>query len=187
MRKVCFLFLTVFLILLCGCTGYREIDRGYLVTCMGISKTGEEYSIFLEVLSSSDVSDKPSEKQVLTSVGNSLYSSFEGLETQLTKPLYFDQLGSVIFDNSLNEESIEFLKNITNINYGVYLVKSDKINALFTFESPNGVLGYDIIGLIKNHNKKSDKRISNQFFKVTKPSARLPIITISNDRLTLNY
>ena len=174
MKKFAILLIFILLFLLCGCAGYREIDRGYLVTALGISHLNGQTNLMVEAVTSSDVSDESSD------------AAFKQVKSQLVKPLYFEQLGAVVFDDDVNDKDIKFLKNIENINYGIYLVKTNDINTLFNAESPSGVLGYDIIGLIKNYNKENGGKITNQFYHIQRNKNRLPIVNVADGSLTFN-
>ncbi len=186
MKKFAILLIFILLVSLCGCAGYREIDRGYLVTALGISRLNGQTNLTIEAVASSDVSDKSSQRQILTAIGNTADAAFEQLKSQLVKPLYFEQLGAVVFEDDVNDKDIKFLKNIENINYGIYLVKTDDINALFNAETPSGVLGYDIIGLIKNYNKENGGKITNQFYHIQRNKNRLPIVNVADGNLIFN-
>lgn len=162
--KILSLLVTVILtITLCGCNGYREINRGYLVTSMGFGNSEDNVTIYIEALSSSDVSDKKSERVVLTGSGKDINSAYKKLKSTLVKPLYFDQLGAVIFEGK-TDKSLEFLKSLSDINYGIYVIKTDDIKTLFSSETPGGVLGYDIITLIKTQSKPFQKH--NQLYNI---------------------
>lgn len=186
MKKFAILLIFILLFLLCGCAGYREIDRGYLVTALGISRLNGQTNLMVEAVTSSDVSDESSQRQILTATGDTADAAFKQLKSQLVKPLYFEQLGAVVFDDDVNDKDIKFLKNIENINYGIYLVKTNDINTLFNAESPSGVLGYDIIGLIKNYNKENGGKITNQFYHIQRNKNRLPIVNAVGGSLTFN-
>ncbi len=178
--KIVSIFLCLFSItLLSGCN-YREIDRGYLVTAIGIASENASAKIYIEAISSSEVSEKPAERVVLTGEGKNFKSAFTNLKATLVKPLYFEQIGSAIVNTDLNNDIVDFLKGISNINYGIYLIKTDDINALFNADTQNGVLGYDVIGLVKTNIK-----VSNQLFQIKRKDFYLPTVNINNENLIL--
>lgn len=183
MKKICFIVSFILIIALCGCTGYREIDRGYLVTAIGFSKADDKVDILIEAMSSSDVSDKKNERVVLTGSGDDEKSAYINLKTSLVKPLYFEQLGAVVFED-METVNAEFLNEIPNLNFGIYIVRTDDIKNLFENDSPSGVLGYDIVGLIKNYNKESDDKILSQFYKV-RQNGELPVVNFIDGRLVV--
>ena len=180
------------LLLLCGCTGYREIDRGYIVTAIGVSEKENKTNIFIEAISSSDVVDKPSERVVLHSTGDDINSAFKNLEYSLVKPLYFEQTGAVIVENSVSDDGKKELfalcKKHSAIGLGVYIVSTDELNSLFEINSPNGILGYDVIGLIDSYEKSSGKKLFNRLFEIKRQdflANNLPVVSVIDNRLKL--
>ena len=180
------------LLLLCGCTGYREIDRGYIVTAIGVSQKEGKINLFVEAISSSDVVDKPSERVVLHSTGDNINTAFKSLKESLVKPLYFEQTGAVIVENSVADKSkkelLDLCKKHSAIGLGVYIVSTDNLNSLFEFDSPNGILGYDVIGLIDNYEKNSGKKLFNRLFEIKRQdflADNLPVVSVIDNRLKL--
>ncbi len=179
-------FLMVFcLLVLCGCD-YREIDRGYLVTAIGFGEENGIINIFIEALSSSDVSDQKSERIVLTGSGGDEDEAYNNLKATLVKPLYFEHLGTAIFENS-TAPNMEILNKIQSVNLGIYLVKTDDVKTLFENETPNGVLGYDVITFIQTQEKQNRKKIKNQLYKTQKNQALLPTVNFIDGNLILTW
>lgn len=177
MKKL-YVILPLFL-LLCGCTA-REIDRGYLVNSVGFSTKNGDTTIYIEAISSPDTLDNPSERVVLTSSGVSVQNAFDNLKKTLVKPLYFEQLGTIVFEKQINDSAVNFLKSLPDVNYGIYLVKTDDINSLFAASTPNGILGYDIIGLLKT-NKENDNRL----YRIGHKDFSLPTVNFENEELQI--
>lgn len=177
MKKLLLLLPITLIFLLCGCAS-REIDRGYLVSAIGFSKEKDVINLYIEALSSSDTTDKPSEKVTLTASGTSPQIAFKNLSGTLVKPLYFEQLGAVVFEKEINRQALNFLKDIPDINYGVFLVKTNDIDKLFKAQTPNGLLGYDIIGLLKTNGKTK-----SSLYAISRESFDAPTINIENGRL----
>lgn len=191
MKKTVLFLVAILLFLLCGCTGYREIDRGYLVTAIGISQENEKTNIFIEAISSSDVADTPSERVVLTGNGNDIDAAFKNLTSSLIKPLYFEQLGTAVFDDALSGnvymDFLTFLKQREGINLGICAVKTSNVKKLFEFESPNGVLGYDIMGLIKMYEKETHIKAVNRLYQLEDNKNPLPTLKLDEDKFILDY
>ena len=192
MKRIILLAVVLSLLLLCGCTGYREIDRGYIVTAIGVSQKEGKINLFVEAISSSDVVDKPSERVVLHSTGDNINTSFKSLKESLVKPLYFEQTGTVIVEKSVNnvgkKELLDLCKKHSDIGLGVYIVSTDELNSLFEINSPNGILGYDVIGLIDNYEKNSGKKLFNRLFEIKRQdflANNLPVVSVIDNRLKL--
>lgn len=190
MKKIIFILTAVSVLLLSGCTGYREIERGFLVTAIGITPQKEKVCVYIEAMSSTDIAESPSKAVVLAGEGGDIAAAYKNLTTQLVKPLYFEQAGTVIFDSSLSEQAqyqaLEFLKDFQNINLGIYVVKTDDVKSLFDTQNYSGILGYDIIGLIKFAEKENDITVLNQLYEVQRSKTALPLINRDNDKLTFD-
>lgn len=167
---------------MCGCTDYREIERGYLVNTIGICKAGGGTQIYLEVQTTA-LAEKVLEKKVLTVNGSSIDDTFSNLNSHLVKPLYFEQVAAVVFDSEPTEKDINFLTNNLNLNYGVYIVKSQNVSMLFSYDSPSHILGYDIITLIKNFDKENKINSKCQLFEIIKHKNTLSTVNVCNDKL----
>ena len=192
MKRIILLAVILSLLLLCGCTGYREIDRGYIVTAIGVSQKEGKINLFVEAISSSDVVDKPSERVVLHSTGDNINTAFKSLKESLVKPLYFEQTGTVIVEKSVNnvgkKELLDLCKKHSAIGLGVYTVSTDNLNSLFEINSPNGILGYDVIGLIDNYEKSTNKKLFNRLFEIKRQdffANNLPVVSVIDNRLKL--
>ncbi len=181
MKKLITLMLLTLILSLCGCAGYREINRGYLVTAIGFSSTADNTTIFIEALSSSDVIPDKSERVVFWSNGKDADKAYKNLKNSLVKPLYFEQMGTAVFEGEI-EENLVFLRKNLNINYDIYLVNTSNMKALFENDSPNGVLGYDVITLIKTQSKE---KATNQLYKVQTGKEMLPIVDFKDGKLML--
>lgn len=192
MKRIILLAVILSLLLLCGCTGYREIDRGYIVTAIGVSQKEGKINLFVEAISSSDVVDKPSERAVLHSTGDNINTAFKSLKESLVKPLYFEQTGTVIVEKSVSDDGKKELfalcKKHSAIGLGVYIVSTDELNSLFEINSPNGILGYDVIGLIDNYEKSTNKKLFNRLFEIKRQdflANNLPVVSVIDNRLKL--
>lgn len=179
MKKLLVLLPFLLSFLLSGCV-LKEIDRGYLVNTIGFSTSDGDVKIFIEAISSPDNLDKPSNRVVLTARGSTVQNAFENLSKNLVKPLYFEQLGAAILEKDETDDAVTFLKELPNVNYGIYLVKTDDLSTLFSADTPNGILGYDIIGLLKTNQEKN-----NRLYNVTRNDFNLPTIILKDDKLEI--
>ena len=178
MKKTILLFAVCLLYLTCGCD-YREIDRGYLVTAIGFSQKDNKTQIYVEALSS-DINNQDSKREVLVGEGKTENDALNDLKSQLVKPLYFEQMGVVAVEKDIDFDYLEFLQNIPNLNYGVYLIKTKDVAALFAANTPSGILGYDVIGLLKTDNKDQ-----NQLYRINQKTFKWYEINFTNQKLQL--
>lgn len=183
MKKLLLFTILLLCFLFSGCTGYREIDRGYFVTAIAFSKNGDNTTIFIEALSSSDVIEEDSKKVLLTGSGNSVSEAYADLKNSLIKPLYFEHLGAVVFEDE-GYDNIAFLKQITNIKSDVYIVKTHNMDALFKNDTSNGTVGYDVVSLIKHTEKESGKTFLNRLYNAQKSS--LPYVDFTHGKLEIS-
>ncbi len=181
LKKFFVLPLLCFLLLLCGCTDYREIERGYLVTAIGISTAKDEINVYIEALSSSDITNKETERVVLTGSGKDIKQAYKSLQATLVKPLYYEQLGTAFLENS----DADLLKKIKGVRFDVYVVKTDSVKTLFESEDINGVLGYDVISLIKTQQKGNESQ--NQLYKIQNKNQILSTVTFSEGKIVLSW
>ena len=93
-------------------------------------------------------------------------------------------MGTVVFEKT-TDFNIGFLKEIANINLGVYIVKTDNIINLFENATPNGVLGYDVISLIKTQQKEGFKKATNQLYKSQSYNFDIPYVNFVDGNLIL--
>lgn len=184
MRRFLALLTLICIVFLCGCSGYREIDRGYLVTAVGICKNDDNVQIYLEAQSSASTS-KNIERSILTGSGTTTAAAFEDMKFQLVKPLYFEQVGTAVFQGTPSHADLLFLTDTLKIHYGTFLVQCNDVEKLFHFDSPGKILGYDIIGLIKNFEKETNTDTRSRIFEILKFNIPLSKIDVTNNRLTL--
>lgn len=168
--------------LLSGCTGYREIDRGYFVTAIAFSKKDTSTTVYIEALSSSDITEEKDKKILLKGIGKNVGEAFDNLKNSLIKPLYFEHLGVAIFED-VSYNDISFLENISDINNDLYIVKTDDANALLKNDTFGGTIGYDIVSLIKHKEKEIGKKFSNRLYNIQNTTA--PNVNFSLGKLVL--
>lgn len=189
MKRLLILTTVLSLFLLSGCNGYREIDRGYLATAVGISENNGKTNVYIEAVSSQGFIDKSSQRVVLSDEGDDILSAYKSLTEGLVKPLYFEQLGTVVFDAALSTESVEnslkILSALDGVNLGIYLVKANEVGSLFDTQREGSILGYDIIGLVKNYEQDSGTAILNQLYHFRREGGGLPLISYDDDKLIL--
>ena len=183
MKKLGLLTALLLCFLFSGCTGYREIDRGYFVTAIAFSTNGGNTTIFIEALSSSDVIEEESKKVLLEGNGNNASEAYKDLVNSLIKPLCFEHLGVAIFEDE-SYDNIAFLEQITDIKSDVYIVKTHDLDALFENDTSNGTVGYDVVSFIKHTEKESGKKFLNRLYNAQK--SRAPYIDFTRGKLELS-
>lgn len=171
---------------LCGCNDYQEIDRGYFVTAIGICESGDTTQIYVEAQATS-ATDKGMTRFVLTGSGVSIGDAFKHLNEQLVKPLYFEQIGTIIFENTPTKDTFDFVTDTLKFNRGIYLVQTDNVKKLFDTDFQGEILGYDIIGLIKNFEKENNINTHSRLFEKIKYTDPLSKIAITSNGISFVF
>lgn len=194
MKKVAFLFVMLSLLTLCGCNGYREIERGYLVTAIGFKQNENEVVIAVNAMSSGETNDSASQNVTLYAEGKTLFDAYNALKSQLVNPLYFDHLSVVVIEDSastLQSEIIGFCESLRSVSLGLYVVSTPELQLLFEAPTPSDMLGYDIMSLIENYNKQNNITANNQLYKLQKTLSSgdkisLPSVRVIDKKLELS-
>lgn len=181
-----FLLSFCFIALLCGCSNYREIERGYLVSAIGIKHSSNNVQIYIEA-QTTNFTDKALEKVTLTENGNTLNDAFGKLNSRIVKPLYFEQLGLVVFEKNVTQEDLCFLTDVLKLNLGIYIIKSNNTKLLFDYDLSNNTLGYDVVTLIKNFEKTHSANTFSRFFEVLKTNDSPLLIDIYENKMALFF
>lgn len=193
MKKILSVSVVLLLTFCSGCgKGYREIERGYLVTAVGLCVNESKVQIVLETLSASDTDSGSESIKLLYGDGNSLREAYDNIKKSLIKTLYFEHCGVIAADNSLaNNEMyklLDFCNNIETLKSDVYLVQTDNADELLQTEAVYKSVGYGIIELIKNSGNYSDGDIRLYGIKRHRKNGtavKLPLVNVKNNTLVL--
>ena len=166
MKKITVIILAVGLVFACGCTGYRELNRGYIVSAVGFKKQEGQTLVFAEALSPTETAENTKETEILSGEGETVLSAYRNLIKNSDKETYFEQCAAVAVETSFDTDEIygilEVCKNIPSLNVGAYIIKTDDVKSLFEVD---GTTGYDVVGLIKYKSKSENIKFSNQIYK----------------------
>ncbi len=187
MKKIIVFAICAVCLLFCGCSGYKEIERGYFVTSIGVAKKSESYTLFVETLV---YENDMQGKKIMSSDGENIEKAFEQLKKQLVKNLYFEHCGIIALQSDLNDELseiLDFFKKSNFFNADVYIVTTDDTALLFNGVNSNQAIGYGVISLIKNADEKD---FCSQIYMLErrltyKESFKLPKVNIENNVLVL--
>ena len=186
MKKLTLFLCVLSLTLLCGCTGYRETERGYLVTAIGFKKSSGKIGISLETLVASDTEQNNESENILYGEGKDIVSAYSDIKRQLLKDIYFEHCGVIAVENGFDDnettEILNFCRGLQSLNIGVYVVKTDDINALFETKVSHESVGYAVIGLIKN---AGDSDFSNKLYEIQKNQTAFTLPQIKKKDNTL--
>lgn len=186
MKRKAIILTLISLILLCGCTGYREIERGYFVTAIGFTKQNGGFGIVLETLAPSDIEPSGEGNNLLSGSGKTLDAAYGKIKNSLTKSLYFEHCGVIVVSRDFTENEIleifDFCTALNTLNIDVYVAQTDDVTALFETETTDESVGYSIIGLIKN---AGNNGFSNQLYQIKRQGVKtvLPTVSVRNNTL----
>ncbi len=160
------------LILLCGCSGYKEINDGYLVTSVAFEELDGGGLITANI-----ILPQTEENMILSAWGGDFDEAFSALKKAQVRSLYFEHCGTVVLNPRLKPQAFEILelcKNKIKIPIAARVVYCHDAKALFSADRT----GYDVISLLKNNNARQD----NQIFEIeqTADNLELPFISISD-------
>ncbi len=179
-----------FVVLLCGCSDYREIEQGYIVSSAAFFQDTEGVTVILEMVESF----ADSKTQLLTAQGNTADTAVKNLRLTLTKDLFFDHTAAIIVQSGMDSSKLQsvynFCRDTTELNLGVYLVQCDDVQKLFEYQAVNGALGFDIMTLNTRAKEKQNIRYFNRFYEIEGQIAsgkkiNLPDISVSDNNILM--
>ncbi len=164
------------LMLLCGCSGYKEINNGYLVTGIAFDKTSDGVKITVNA-----VLPEGEENMILSGSGEGLKSALNDLKKAQVKTLYFEHCGTVVLNQNLKDNVysiLEFCKNQIKTPIAARVVLCNDAGSLFLADRT----GYDVISLLKNNNFKTDNRL----YKIEQGVGKtvLPLLSVKQNTIS---
>ncbi len=171
-RYASVLLVVCILLLLCACSDYREIERGYLVTALCFGGEGEALTVRVETLFSAADGNSAPETKILTASGENAFGALDNLELTLTKELYFDHCAALIIENSIDREQLNDIISYCNknewLNEGLYVVLTEDIDKVLEIEAVSNAVGFDIMNLMKKMKTKNKIDYKNRFYEMEK-------------------
>ncbi|MDO4607654.1 MAG: hypothetical protein Q4B40_00495 [Clostridia bacterium] len=160
--------------LLCGCSGYKEINNGFLVTSVAVGKTDNDIEIMLNVI-------QPENEKglILSGSGTDLKSAYKEIKKSQTKTLYFEHCGTIVLNQNIKGETkqiLNFCKSQMNIPIAAQVVYCSDAKALFNADQT----GYDVISLIKNTGGNGQNRI----YKIEQgKNTKIPTVAVKDNTM----
>ncbi len=176
MKKFLFVItLFSFIISLCSCGGYREIERGYIVTALGFDKkSGDKLTVSAEVVSAggNERANAPY-SEILEGEGVSPGEALFLLNNEISKELFFEHCSAVILGDGLSEEQTKeifvFLKNLRELNKSLSVAATENSKMLLNnSKSVSIAKGFDIERNINESRKETGENYQNSFYEVDK-------------------
>ena len=104
MKKI---YLIILIIFLTGCTNYNDISNIAVVSSIGISVNGNNYNVYVKVLSS----NQENEENIYTKTCTTIDECFNNLSTELMKRLYLTHMDLLILSNNLAKDNYNQIFN----------------------------------------------------------------------------
>ena len=118
MKKIKFLIIVCFLILLTGCYNYRELNQLAITSAIGINKDDSGYELIIQVINTqkqgadgSTSGDMP-KFVVYKSKGRTLQEAFRNIIVESPKRLYVNHLSLLIISEKVAKEGIDDILDI---------------------------------------------------------------------------
>lgn len=132
MKKI---LLILFLLPLCGCYNYIELNELGVVSMLTIDYQENEYKINLEIRENKKDDDETS--KIYKSTGSSVDKAIQNASVSLNKTLYFVDIDILMLStNSINEKLdaiLDYLTRENNIGNNFYLLVDDNIEESISY------------------------------------------------------
>lgn len=118
MKKIKFLIIFVFIILLTGCYNYRELNQLAITSAIGINKDGDNYELIIQVINTqkqgSDGSSSSEQPKfvVYKTKGRTMQEAFRNIILESPKRLYVNHTSLLIISEEIAKEGIDDIIDI---------------------------------------------------------------------------
>lgn len=160
-----------------GCKGVRdyvEPDQQYLISAIGFDSENGKIKMSAEAIAVRQ-EDRESgiESVIFTGYGKTVNDAFIEIYSYIANNPVFSHCGVFILGDSLNEEQLEnifgFVYDESEISFDAYIIASDDAEKLLKakpISSP--VLGYDLMGLIKQRTDSWKLKYTSRIYETGK-------------------
>lgn len=107
MKKLKLLILILLILPLTGCYNYRELNKLGITSAIGISKTGDNYNLIIEVLDTQKNGDDTTPQYVLyETTGKTIQEALRKIVLKSSKRLYINHMDILLIDENIAREGI---------------------------------------------------------------------------------
>ena len=104
MKKV---IIIIFILMLCGCYNYKELNKIAIVSSIGIDKKDDKYLVSAQVMNIKDNENTDSSKVIVYEEdGKTIEEALRKMTTKSNKKLYGGHLGKIVISEDVAKESI---------------------------------------------------------------------------------
>ena len=194
--KLISLFCVVSFLMLCGCSGYREADNGYIVTAIGFDGN-EDFKVSVEVVTAggSELRSEP-KSEVISGKGNSPMEAVFSLNSKISKNLVFDHCTALLIGKNLSgknlEEVLKYGKEIKELNFAIDMFMCESAEDLLKeSESVSVARGFDIAANLKETKSETGIDYQNKFYEIymeynAGKSYSFPYLKVKNERIIID-
>ncbi len=180
-------------VMLTGCTGYRESTGTYIVSAIGFDKGEQGFKINVQVVSLGG--DSP-EGRVFSAQAATPTDALYSVITKIEKTAVFDHCGIVAVGKNVIGRDLErvfdFCSEERSLNLSVYVILCEDTESLLSVKTKSAATsGYALMEIIENYRKQTGIDLNNRFYELQTLMMRqdkvfsLPIFTPSNEDIEL--
>lgn len=192
MKKI--LIIVCFVLLLCGCYDYRELNDMSIVTGIGIDYKDNKYVVSLEVTKSvKDGSSNELETVLYTGEDKILADAFLEAKNSSDKYVYMEHVSILLVSRNLCNsglgEVIDYIVRDTSINSNYYMVMVDNPTKIFSTKIENDSVSNVITNTINYYLDKTsfdDLDIMASKMMNVRNDIAIPSIELDEDKVIFN-
>lgn len=170
LKRLFCIFLVFCFLLLCGCAGQRELDKGYMLTSIGFEGVDGGFKVIAELLSVSDTQGDSPAPQVLSAIGDTPENALYNLSLDFPRAVYFDHCTALAIGEGIEAERLEavikYCAGADNLNLNMYVIYSPDIETLFSTPTVSSSVGYHIMRLVSFKAKESGVDYNSRFYEI---------------------
>ena len=183
MKKIIIIF---FILLLCGCSDYKELNDLAIISTIGIDKDKDDYKICMEVL---NTNKKNSKNYIIYSEGKTLNEAINKANDKSDKKIYGGHLNQLIVSkdifNKKNTEIIDSFIRLTEVKdeIDLFLSKEDTACELLETSIKSNKESYKLLdNALKYSSRSSNTNIDTYISNTLKYGIDPVISTIKKDK-----
>lgn len=162
------LILCFVVLMLSGCTGYRESTGTYIISAIGFDTSKDGLSVNVQAV---EVGGASPEGIVFSGVGTTPEKAVYSVATKTTKTLLFDHCGIVAVGEDISgkklSEILRFCREQSSLNLSVYVVSCENAQKLLETKAVSSVAsGYDLMEILENYEDKTGVDLKNRFYEL---------------------
>ena len=190
------------LLLVCVCLGFcvscsRESQGKYIVSLIGLSREGKEFSVSVEAVTvHSEDSERDIENIVFKGKAKSISEAFSQAYNKSAAAFSLEHCAVIVLDETLETEDIRkmliFCENRTELTRAVAFVRTKSTGELLKAKPFSSVaLGFDIVQILATQHSEKKAEFKNRYYEIFESVLEkegfnaLPKFSVSDDKVYL--